>query len=133
MARECHPDAHWLASLFSGDVSGCRMVLRVLLSQGDPRRSICSFHDIVPDKWSRLRSPAIALWTVCCLCWAWRVLVSRQIRQYRNIQTGERGDPDTSSWWMEVVSVKSANWRYWTVVAQDPLTKHTQEIFLFSQ
>jgi hypothetical protein len=31
----------------------------------------------------------------------------------------------------KLLSVKNANWRYWTVVVQDPLSKRLEELFLF--
>jgi hypothetical protein len=31
----------------------------------------------------------------------------------------------------KLLSVKSANWRYWVMVAQDPVSKRVEELFLF--
>ncbi len=38
--------------------------------------------------------------------------------------------PHRAGW--KILSVKNANWRNWTVVAQDPLTKQIEEHFLFA-
>jgi hypothetical protein len=32
----------------------------------------------------------------------------------------------------KLLSVKSANWRYWIVMVQDPVSKHVEELFLFA-